>query len=84
MNILAIDDEEIALEGLVSAAKKAESSATIYSFRKPKEALERGCTAGHSDAEYEWCGARKRNKVHKSPYQYYLCDRLCGLYERCP
>ena len=40
MNILAIDDEEIALEGLVSAAKKAESSATIYSFRKPKEALE--------------------------------------------
>lgn len=40
MNILALDDEEIALEGLVSAAKQAEPSATIYSFRKPKEALE--------------------------------------------
>ena len=40
MNILALDDEQIALEGLVSAAKKAEPSATVYSFRKPKEALE--------------------------------------------
>lgn len=40
MNILAIDDEELALEGLVSAAKKAEPSATVYSFQKPKEALE--------------------------------------------
>lgn len=40
MNILALDDEEIALEGLVSAVKKAEPSAIIYSFRKPKEALE--------------------------------------------
>ena len=40
MNILAIDDEEIALEGLVSAVKKADASANIYSFRKPKEALE--------------------------------------------
>lgn len=40
MNILALDDEEIALEGLISAAKKAEPSAAIYSFRKPKEALE--------------------------------------------
>ena len=40
MNILALDDEEIALEGLVSATRKAEPSAVIYSFRKPKEALE--------------------------------------------
>lgn len=40
MNILALDDEQIALEGLASAAKKAEPSAAIYSFRKPKEALE--------------------------------------------
>ena len=40
MNILTIDDEEIALEGLVSAAKKADPSANIYSFRKPKKALE--------------------------------------------
>lgn len=40
MKILAIDDEELALEGLVSAVKKAEPSAVIYSFRKPREALE--------------------------------------------
>lgn len=40
MNILALDDEEIALEGLVLAAQKAEPSAIIYSFRRPKEALE--------------------------------------------
>ena len=40
MNILAIDDEELALDGLVSAAKKAEPSANIYRFQKPKEALE--------------------------------------------
>lgn len=40
MNILALDDEEIALEGLVSAARKAEPTAQIYSFKKPKEALE--------------------------------------------
>lgn len=39
MNILAIDDEELALERLVSAAKKAEPAAAIYSFQKPKEAL---------------------------------------------
>lgn len=40
MNILALDDEELALEGLVSAARKAEPSAAIYSFNKPGEALE--------------------------------------------
>lgn len=40
MNILALDDEEIALEGLVSSVKKAETSAVVYSFRRPKEALE--------------------------------------------
>ncbi|MGN0159826.1 MAG: response regulator [Lachnospiraceae bacterium] len=40
MNILALDDEKIALDGLVSAAKKAEPSANIYSFNKPKDALE--------------------------------------------
>ena len=40
MNVLVLDDEEIVLEGLVSATKKAEPSASIYSFRKPEEALE--------------------------------------------
>ena len=40
MKILALDDEEIALERLVSAAKKAEPTATIYSFQQPGKALE--------------------------------------------
>lgn len=40
MTILAIDDEKIALEGLVSSIEKAEPSAEVYSFRKPGEALE--------------------------------------------
>ena len=40
MNILALDDEEIALEGLVAAVRKVEPTAQIYSFNKPKEALE--------------------------------------------
>lgn len=39
MKILAIDDEKIALEGLVDAIGKAEPSAEIYSFRKASEAL---------------------------------------------
>lgn len=40
MKILAIDDEKIALEGLVDAIKKAEPSADIYSFKSPLKALD--------------------------------------------
>lgn len=40
MKILAIDDEKIALEGLVDAIKKAEPSAEIYSFKRASEALD--------------------------------------------
>ena len=40
MTILALDDEKIALEGLVSAIQEAEPSAAVFSFRKPAEALE--------------------------------------------
>ena len=40
MKVLAVDDEKIGLEGLVSAIKEAESSAEIYSFQKAKEALD--------------------------------------------
>lgn len=39
MKILAIDDEKIALEGLVDAIRKAEPSAEIDGFRKASEAL---------------------------------------------
>lgn len=40
MKILAVDDEKIALEGLVHAIKEAEPQAEIYSFRKAGEALD--------------------------------------------
>lgn len=40
MKILAIDDERIALEGLVSAIREVEPEAEIYSFGKASQALE--------------------------------------------
>ena len=40
MNILVVDDEKIAAEGLVSAIKTANMECTINSFTRPKEALE--------------------------------------------
>ncbi len=39
MKVLAVDDERIALDGLVAAIKKAEPEAEVYAFRKPLEAL---------------------------------------------
>ena len=40
MKILAVDDEQLAREGLERAIKEAEPSAEIYSFKKAGEALE--------------------------------------------
>lgn len=40
MKVLAIDDEEIALEALVDAIKTAAPAAEIHSFQKAEEALE--------------------------------------------
>lgn len=40
MKVLAIDDEEIALEALVDAIRTAAPTAEIYSFRDTKKALE--------------------------------------------
>lgn len=40
MKILAVDDEKIALEGLVNAIREAEPFAEIYAFQKAGEALE--------------------------------------------
>ena len=39
MKILAVDDEMIALEGLVKSIKEADSNATVYSFRFADEAI---------------------------------------------
>ncbi len=39
MKILAVDDEIIALEGLVKSIKEADSNATVYSFRFADEAI---------------------------------------------
>ena len=40
MRILAVDDEKIALELLVSSIKTADPSAEVISFDNPKDALE--------------------------------------------
>lgn len=40
MNILAVDDEKLALEVLVNAIPEIVPDADIYSFRKPSEAME--------------------------------------------
>lgn len=40
MKILAIDDEKIAMEGLVSAIKEVEPEAQVYGFQKASQALE--------------------------------------------
>lgn len=40
MKILAIDDEKIALEGLIDAISEAEPDAEVYGFRKASEALD--------------------------------------------
>ena len=40
MKILAVDDEKIALEGLISAIREAEPSAEIWGFRKVSQVLE--------------------------------------------
>ncbi|MCR5031974.1 MAG: response regulator [Lachnospiraceae bacterium] len=38
--IIAVDDERLALEGLLSAIHKAEPDANVLGFRNPEEALE--------------------------------------------
>lgn len=40
MKILAVDDEKIALEGLIQAVKEAEPEAEVFGFRKSAQALE--------------------------------------------
>ena len=40
MRILAVDDEKIALEGLIRSIKEAEPASEVYGFRKALEALE--------------------------------------------
>ena len=39
MIILAVDDEKIALEGLMKSIREAEPGAEVVGFRKPSEAL---------------------------------------------
>ena len=40
MIILALDDEKIALEGLVKSIREAEPTAEVYGFKKASEAME--------------------------------------------
>lgn len=40
MNIIAVDDEKLALETLARSIKSAQSDASVYSFRDPEEAVD--------------------------------------------
>ena len=40
MSILAVDDEKLALEGLLKSIREAEPGAEVVGFRKPSEAME--------------------------------------------
>ena len=40
MNIIAVDDEQLALEVLIDCIKEVEPSANIYAFKRPSEVLE--------------------------------------------
>lgn len=40
MNIIAVDDEKLALETLVRSIRTAETEANVYSFREPENAVE--------------------------------------------
>ena len=40
MKIIALDDEKIALQGLISSIQKAEPNASVYGFRHASEAIE--------------------------------------------
>lgn len=43
MKIIAVDDEKIALMGLLSSIEKAAPSATVLGFRSPAEAIDYAC-----------------------------------------
>lgn len=53
MNIIAVDDEKLALETLVRSIKSAEKDANVYSFREPEDAVEfvknNGCDVAFLD-----------------------------------
>lgn len=53
MDIIAVDDEKLALDALVDAVSKAVPNARIHGFRKPLEALdfvrENGCEIAFLD-----------------------------------
>lgn len=55
MVILAVDDEKIALEGLVHSIKEAEPNSEVYAFRKADEALKfaqtHSCDIGFLDIQ---------------------------------
>ena len=40
MNIIAVDDEKLALETLIDSILKVMPMSTVHGFRKPEEALE--------------------------------------------
>ena len=55
MRIIAVDDERLALEALVSSIVKAVPDAAVHGFRDPAEAMDflRRGVSGHPDAGHQ-------------------------------
>lgn len=74
MNIIATDDEKLALEGLVNAIKEAEPAAQINGFHRAKEAL--------SYAESHACDIAFLDIEMRDMNGLELAKRLKGFYPR--
>lgn len=69
MNIIAADDEELALEDLIVCIKEVEPSANIYGFKKPSEVLEfvknNYCEVAFLDIEFKGMNGVTLSKLLK-------------------
>ena len=72
MLIIAVDDEKIALEGLINTIKKAEPTADVYGFNKSCEAIKfmeenpKICDIAFLDIEMNYMNGLELSKILKS------------------
>lgn len=88
MKILVVDDERIALEGLVDAIKQVNPSAEIYGFRRARQALEfyktHLCEVAFLDIQIRnFSGIELAKEVRKiNPEVIIIFATGCGDYEK--
>ncbi len=90
MKILAVDDEKIALEGLISAIREVEPSAEIWGFRKVSQVLEfyskQVCDVAFLDIQMRTMSGielAKRLKLITPQVNIIFCHRIWRLQGRC-